>query len=40
MANELLALAASREISQLDQKLYLKAFTPSARPKPKTHALA
>ena len=40
MANELLALAASREIPQLDQKLYLEAFTPSARPKPKTHALA
>lgn len=40
MANELLALAASREIPQLDQKLYLEAFTPTARPKPRTQALA
>ena len=34
MANELMALAASREISQLDQKLYFEAFTPTSRPKP------
>lgn len=40
MANELLALAASREIPQLDQKLYLEAFTPTAKPKPRTQALA
>jgi general secretion pathway protein A len=36
MANELLALAASREIAKLDQKLYLEAFTPVPRPKPRT----
>jgi general secretion pathway protein A len=36
MANELLALAASREIAKLDQKLYLEAFTPAPRPKPRT----
>ena len=35
MANELMALAASREISQLDQKLYFEAFTPTSRPKPR-----
>lgn len=35
MANELMALAASREISQLDQKLYFEAFTPASRPKPR-----
>ncbi len=40
MANELLALAASREIAQLDQKLYLEAFTPINRPKPRTRAPA
>ncbi len=33
MAAELLALAARREISQLDQKLYLDAYTPQPRPK-------
>ena len=33
MAAELLALAARREVSQLDQKLYLDAYTPQARPK-------
>jgi len=38
MANEMLALAASREISQLDQKLYFEAFTPTSRPKPKAQA--
>ena len=36
MGNELLALAASREIAQLDQKLYFEAFTPTSRPKPRT----
>jgi type II secretory pathway predicted ATPase ExeA len=36
MGNELLALAASREIARLDQKLYLEAFTPTSRPKPRT----
>ena len=40
MGNELLALAASREIAQLDQKLYLEAFTPTSRPKPRTQAPA
>jgi general secretion pathway protein A len=40
MANELMALAASKELSQLDQKLYLEAFTPIARPKPRTQAPA
>ena len=34
MANEMLALAASRKIAQLDEKLYLEAFTPTSRPKP------
>lgn len=38
MANELLALAARRELPQLDQKLYLEAFTPQARTKPRTVA--
>ena len=38
MANEMLALAASREISQLDQKLYFEAFTPTSRPKPTAQA--
>jgi hypothetical protein len=32
-AAELLALAARREINQLDQKLYLEAFAPQPRPK-------
>ncbi len=40
MGNELLALAASREIARLDQKLYLEAFTPTSRPKPRTQAPA
>jgi len=40
MANELMALAASREISQLDQKLYFEAFTPTSRPKPRNQAPA
>ena len=42
MANELLALAASREIAKLDQKLYLEAFTPTPRskPRPQVPALA
>ena len=35
MGNELLALAARRELTQLDQKLYFEAFTPKARPKPR-----
>jgi type II secretory pathway predicted ATPase ExeA len=38
MAYEMLALAASREISQLDQKLYFEAFTPTSRPKPTAQA--
>jgi type II secretory pathway predicted ATPase ExeA len=38
MADEMLALAASREISQLDQKLYFEAFTPTSRPKPTAQA--
>jgi type II secretory pathway predicted ATPase ExeA len=33
MANELLALAARRELPQIDQKLYLEAFAPQPRPK-------
>lgn len=33
MANELLALAVRREITQLDQKLYFEAFAPPARAK-------
>jgi len=40
MGNELLALAASREIARLDQKLYLEAFTPTSRPKPRTQVPA
>jgi type II secretory pathway predicted ATPase ExeA len=36
MGNELLALAASQEIPQLDQKLYFEAFNPAPRPKPRT----
>jgi general secretion pathway protein A len=40
MGNELLALAASREIAQLDQKLYLEAFTPTSRPKPRSQVPA
>ena len=36
MANEMLALAASRKIAQLDQKLYFEAFTPKAQSKPRT----
>jgi type II secretory pathway predicted ATPase ExeA len=35
MAAELLALAARREISQLDQKLYLDAYTPQPRTRPR-----
>ncbi|MHC4610353.1 MAG: ExeA family protein [Planctomycetota bacterium] len=35
MANELLALGASRKISQIDEKLYFEAFTPTSRPKPR-----
>lgn len=34
MGNELLALAARRELTQIDQKLYFEAFTPQARPRP------
>jgi type II secretory pathway predicted ATPase ExeA len=33
MGNELLALAARRELAQLDQKLYFEAFTPQPRSK-------
>jgi type II secretory pathway predicted ATPase ExeA len=40
MGNELLALAASRQIARLDQKLYFEAFTPTSRPKPRTQAPA
>ena len=40
MANEMLALAASRKIAQLDEKLYLEAFTPTSRPKPRTQVPA
>jgi type II secretory pathway predicted ATPase ExeA len=36
MAAELLALAARRELRQLDQKLYLDAYTPLLRPKPRS----
>ncbi len=35
MANELLALGARRELRQLDQKLYLDAYTQHPRPKPR-----
>ena len=35
MGNELLALAARRELAQLDQKLYFEVYTPQARPKPR-----
>ena len=36
MANELLALAARRELRQLDQKLYLDAYAQQPRPKTRT----
>jgi hypothetical protein len=40
MANELLALGASRKTSQIDEKLYFEAFTPTSRPKPRNQAPA
>jgi type II secretory pathway predicted ATPase ExeA len=40
MADEMLALGASRKIAQLDEKLYLEAFTPTSRPKPRTQVPA
>jgi general secretion pathway protein A len=39
MANELLALAARRELSQIDQKLYLELFASQPRPRARAHAL-
>lgn len=36
MANELLALAAQRDLRQLDQKLYLEAYAQQPRPKGRT----
>ena len=36
MASDLLALAARRELRQLDQKLYLDAYTQQPRPKSRT----
>jgi general secretion pathway protein A len=36
MGNELMALAARRELTQIDQKLYFEAFTPRTQPKPRT----
>jgi type II secretory pathway predicted ATPase ExeA len=36
MASDLLALAARRELRQLDQKLYLDAYAQQARPKSRT----
>jgi hypothetical protein len=36
MASDLLALAARRELRQLDQKLYLEAYAQQPRPKPRT----
>ena len=36
MASDLLALAARRELRQLDQKLYLDAYAQQPRPKPRT----
>jgi len=38
MANDLLALGASRKASQIDEKLYFEAFTPTSRPKPRSQA--
>jgi hypothetical protein len=42
MANELLALAARRELTQLDQKLYFELFAapPQPRTRIKTRAVA
>jgi type II secretory pathway predicted ATPase ExeA len=39
MASELLALAAKRELRQLDQKLYLDAYAQQPRPKSRTAEL-
>jgi general secretion pathway protein A len=36
MANELLALAARRDLRQIDQKLYLEAYASQPRPKART----
>ena len=38
LASELLTAAAERECTQLDEKLYLEAFTPTSKPKPTTQA--
>lgn len=41
MANEMLAMAARRELTQIDQKLYFEVFAPPAsRPKPRSQAAA
>jgi type II secretory pathway predicted ATPase ExeA len=40
MANELLALAARRELAQIDQKLYLELFASQPRPRARGTALA
>jgi general secretion pathway protein A len=40
LANELLVVAARREISQIDQKLYFEVFATQTRPKTKGHAAA
>lgn len=38
MANELLAMAARRDLSQIDQKLYFEVFAAQPRPKLRGHA--
>ncbi len=38
MAGDLLALAARRELPEIDQKLYFELF--SSQPRPRTKALA
>lgn len=40
MANEMLAMAARREVTQLDQKLYFEVFAQQPRPKPRSAATA
>lgn len=40
MANELLALAARRELTQIDQKLYLETFASQPRPRLKAPVAA
>jgi len=40
MANELLAMAARRELTQIDPKLYFEVFAPKPRPKARGQAAA